>query len=157
MQDQQIVDELVEYTKKRVEEFGVFPFCAFVVKDGSIISRGFNNSTANFGIATTHGEAVAIRKACQSLMSYEDLADCELFTSCEPCLACFDTCLMVGIKKITYLAGHEDEVAAPFFNNHAFHPADYQEKHPEKIQLNKITDNRDILDLFKKMKAKYDF
>lgn len=156
MLDQKIINELIEYTQERVREFSIFPFCAFVVKNGSIISKGFNNSTANFGIATTHGEAVAIRKACQSLISYEDLAGCELYTSCEPCLACFDTCLLVGIKKIAYLASHEDEVAAPFFNNHTFHPTDFQKKHPKKIKLHKVSSNKIILDLFTEMRKKYD-
>ncbi len=157
MTEKQIIDELLDYTQKRVEEYNVLPFCAFVVKDGSIISRGFNNSAANFGIATMHAEAVAIRKACQSLMSYEDLINYEIYSSCEPCLACFDTCLMVGIKKISYLVGHEDKEAAPFFNSHSFHPADFEKNHPNRIQLKKITDNNQLLKLFIITREKHGF
>ncbi|MFM8617097.1 MAG: deaminase, partial [Opitutaceae bacterium] len=36
---------------------------------------------------TAHAEVVAIRDACSRLRTFQ-LADCELYTSCEPCPMC---------------------------------------------------------------------
>jgi guanine deaminase len=62
------------------------PFGAVVVKDGEIIAEGVNSVTLT-NDPTAHAEVIAIREACKKLGSFE-LADCELYTSCEPCPMC---------------------------------------------------------------------
>ena len=59
------------------------PFGAVVVKDGQIISRGWNEvTTAND--PTAHAEIMAIREACRKLDTFH-LDGCEIYASCEPC------------------------------------------------------------------------
>jgi tRNA(Arg) A34 adenosine deaminase TadA len=62
------------------------PFGAVVVKDGEIIAEGVNRVTAN-NDPTAHAEVSAIREACRKLGTFE-LAECAIYTSCEPCPMC---------------------------------------------------------------------
>ena len=54
-----------------------------VVKDGQIITHGFNQVTATHD-PTCHAEVGAVRKACKALGTFQ-LDGCDLYTSCEPC------------------------------------------------------------------------
>ncbi|MCY7729965.1 nucleoside deaminase, partial [Bacillus safensis] len=46
------------------------PFGAVIVKDGQIIAEGSNNVTTS-NDPTAHAEVTAIRKACQTLHTYQ--------------------------------------------------------------------------------------
>ena len=63
------------------------PFGCIVVKNGEIISEGWNRVIAT-NDPTAHAEIVAIRNACQVLRSFQ-LEGCEIYSTCEPCPMCF--------------------------------------------------------------------
>jgi len=96
--------------KMKAQEGG--PFGAVVVREGKIISRGWNQVTST-NDPSAHAEIVAIRKACQKLATYW-LGDCELYVNCEPCPMCLAAVYWAGIKKIYYAAGREDAARVGF-------------------------------------------
>ncbi|GBG65981.1 hypothetical protein CBR_g54960 [Chara braunii] len=88
------------------------PFGAVVVRDGEIVSCCHNMVLKNVD-PTAHAEVTAIREACQKLGRY-DLADCEIYASCEPCPMCFGAVHLSRIKRLVYGAEAEAAVAVGF-------------------------------------------
>lgn len=96
--------ELSEESKKK----GRHPFAALVAdKKGNIISTAGNNSMPPEGDPTQHAELVAAAKAAK-LKSPEELAECTLYTSAEPCCMCSGAVYWTGIGRVVYaLSEHE--------------------------------------------------
>ena len=88
------------------------PFGAVVVKDGRIISRGWNRVTST-NDPTAHAEVVAIREACTTLNSFS-LHGCELYSSCEPCPMCLAAIYWARLDRLYYAASRADAAAAGF-------------------------------------------
>jgi guanine deaminase len=88
------------------------PFGAIVVKDGQIVSEGWNAVTSS-NDPTAHAEVQAIRKACEKLKSYQ-LDGCVLYTSCEPCPMCLGAIYWARPEKIYYSATREIAADAGF-------------------------------------------
>ncbi len=76
------------------------PFGAVVVKDGEIISRGYNKVVST-NDPTAHAEMVAIREACKTLNVFQ-LTGCEIYTSCEPCPMCLSAIYWARPDKVYY-------------------------------------------------------
>jgi tRNA(Arg) A34 adenosine deaminase TadA len=55
-QKESIMNLLIHYGYEKMEKNNAYPFCAFVVKSGVIISKGYNNKVNLYGDITTHGE-----------------------------------------------------------------------------------------------------
>ena len=62
------------------------PFGCVIVRNGEVVATGTNQVTRD-NDPTAHAEVVAIRAACSKLGSFQ-LAECEVYTSCEPCPMC---------------------------------------------------------------------
>ena len=58
------------------------PVGAVIVKDGSIIARGYNQREKRQDV-TLHAEMTAIRKACRKLSSWR-LEGCDIYVTFEP-------------------------------------------------------------------------
>ena len=82
------------------------PFGSVIVKDNTIIAEGSNEVTLN-NDPTSHGEIVAIRKACKKLNNFS-LKGCELYSTCEPCPMCLSAIYWARIDKIYYANTRED-------------------------------------------------
>ncbi len=82
------------------------PFAAIIVKDGKIVGRGANQVTNHID-PTAHAEILAIRDASKNLNTI-DLADCTLYTTCEPCPMCFGAIYWSHISKVFYGNSKED-------------------------------------------------
>lgn len=74
------------------------PFGAVIVKDGEIVAEGVNRVTAN-NDPTAHAEVSAIREACKKLGTF-DLAECTIYTSCEPCPMCLGAIYWAHIGRV---------------------------------------------------------
>ena len=85
------------------------PIGAVIVKNGAIISRGYNRRESS-QIATNHAEIIAINKACKKLNSWR-LDDCELYVTLEPCAMCAGAILNARIKKV-YFGAYEKKGGA---------------------------------------------
>ena len=74
------------------------PVGAIIVKDGKIISRGYNQKEGKKD-STRHAEIIAIQKACKKLNSWR-LLDCEMYVTLEPCSMCAGAIIQSRINKI---------------------------------------------------------
>jgi guanine deaminase len=88
------------------------PFGCVVVRRGEIIARG-NNRVTSTNDPTAHAEITAIREACARLRAFS-LADCELYTSCEPCPMCLAAVYWARIPTLYYGNTRADAAAIGF-------------------------------------------
>ena len=88
------------------------PFGCVVVRAGEIVGRGQNRVTST-NDPTAHAEVTAIRDACARLQTFQ-LADCELYTSCEPCPMCLSAIYWARIPAVYYGNTRADAVAIGF-------------------------------------------
>ena len=80
--------------------YGEVPIGAVVVKDGEVISRGFNRKEF-LQDPTAHAEVVAIREAARRLNSWR-LEGCTLYSTVEPCVMCCGAIIQSRIDKVVY-------------------------------------------------------
>lgn len=88
------------------------PFGAVVVRAGKIVGRGWNQVTST-NDPTAHAEVAAIRDACRRLRTFS-LADCELYTNCEPCPMCLAAIYWARCRKVYYANTRQDAAAIQF-------------------------------------------
>lgn len=88
------------------------PFGAVVVREGTVIARGWNRVTRAFD-PTAHAEMEAIRAAGAALKNFS-LAGCELYASCEPCPMCLAACHWARLDRIYFAASRQDAARAGF-------------------------------------------
>ncbi len=104
--------EAIRLSRTKMRHGAGGPFGAVVVRDGKIIARGWNCVTSA-NDPTAHAEVMAIREACRKLESFQ-LADCELYTSCEPCPMCLAAIYWARFKKVYYANTRRDAAAIEF-------------------------------------------
>jgi tRNA(adenine34) deaminase len=84
---------------------GDFPVGCVLVLNKQIVATGFRrNSTIN-GNEIDHAEIVALRELI-SVQNSADLSEVILYSTMEPCLMCFSTLILNGVRTIVY--GYED-------------------------------------------------
>jgi tRNA(adenine34) deaminase len=76
------------------------PVGAIVVRDSTIIGRGFNQMIS-LNDPSAHAEIRAIRQACRRKRNYR-LLDCELYVTLEPCAMCLGTALQARLKRLIF-------------------------------------------------------
>ncbi len=83
---------------------GQAPFGAVVVDSGGqVVGEGHNTVAADHDV-TAHGEVVALRDAWARLGNRKRLAECTLYTSCEPCLMCSCAITQLGLRRVVFAA-----------------------------------------------------
>lgn len=90
----------IELSRKKMLAYGERPFGAVIVKDDEIVGEGSAEQLST-NDPTAHAEIVAIRAAAKRLGA-NDLSECELYTSCEPCPMCAAAIWYTGIRKVYY-------------------------------------------------------
>ena len=88
------------------------PFAALVAKDGRVIAEGANSVTFT-NDPTAHAEIVAIREACRILKTFQ-LAECDLYTTCEPCPMCLGAIYWARPARVFYAGVAADAADAGF-------------------------------------------
>ena len=111
-QDEKFMRVAISLAKKGMNKNAGGPFGAIVVKDGKIISKGYNKVTSK-NDPTAHAEVVAIRKACKKLGTFQ-LDDCTIYTSCEPCPMCLGAIYWARPKQVFYASNKKDAAAIGF-------------------------------------------
>lgn len=88
------------------------PFGCIIVKNGEIVGKGKNSVTTK-NDPTAHAEIMAIRDACEHLGTFQ-LADCEVYTSCEPCPMCLGAIYWARPKAVYYASTKADAAKINF-------------------------------------------
>src|ERR1041385_7640037 len=88
------------------------PFGARVVRDGTVLGRGWNQVTSE-NDPTAHAEVSAIRMACRELRDFR-LTGCAHYASCEPCPMCLAAAYWARVERIVYAATRADAAAIGF-------------------------------------------
>lgn len=96
-QDERFMKEAVRQAKK-AGAIGDVPIGCVIVKDGKIISRGYNRRNADKTVLS-HAEITAIRRACAKLGDWR-LEDCTLYVTLEPCPMCAGAIVQARIPTV---------------------------------------------------------
>jgi short-subunit dehydrogenase/deoxycytidylate deaminase len=118
----------IEMSRQSYEE-GAFPAGAVIVKDGKILSK---TTSATFPKINYHAESKSIDIAINDLN--EQLTDCTLYASMEPCLMCLSRAYWAGIRKVVFAVKKENVPYSSCYESNLNH-FDLMEKFNEKIQL----------------------
>lgn len=106
------MEQAIALSLENVRDGAGGPFAALVVRGESLIASATNRVTALLD-PTAHAEIVAIRAACHALGSFQ-LADCELYTTCEPCPMCMGAIYWARLAKIYYANTRDDAARIGF-------------------------------------------
>lgn len=79
---------------------GEVPVGAVVVKDGKVISRGYNRRESDRD-PTAHAELIAMRRAAKKLNSWR-LTGCTLYVTLEPCPMCSGVIINSRIDRVVF-------------------------------------------------------
>lgn len=85
---------------KKAAALGEMPVGAVIVRDGTVISRGYNKREIKKN-AILHAEMIAIDRACKKLGGWR-LPGCELYVTLEPCPMCAGAILNSRIEHVYY-------------------------------------------------------
>jgi tRNA(adenine34) deaminase len=85
---------------QQAETLGEVPVGAVVVKDGTIIGRGYNQPVSTHD-PTAHAEIVAMRNAAARIGNYR-LVGCELYVTLEPCVMCAGAIMHARLERVVY-------------------------------------------------------
>lgn len=94
------------------------PFGCVVVRLGEIVGRGQNFVTST-NDPTAHAEVTAIRDACARLKTFR-LADCTLYTSCEPCPMCLSAIYWARIPSVFFGNTRKDAAQIGFDDDYFY-------------------------------------
>ena len=102
----------IRLSAERMREGAGGPFGAIVVKDGEVISEGWNRVTST-NDPTAHAEVTAIRRACEALDDFS-LKGCVIYTNCEPCPMCLSAIYWARLDRVYFASSREDAAAIGF-------------------------------------------
>ncbi len=108
----------IESARKGVQDNEGGPFGACIIRQDRVIAISHNTVLRDLD-PTAHAEVNAIRQACRTLNTFI-LADCELFTTAEPCPMCLAAIYWARIPQVHI--GVPRQVAAAFgFDDERFY------------------------------------
>lgn len=84
----------------KAEALGEVPVGAVIVKNGKIISSGYNKREIRNN-ALYHAEIEAINSACEKLKSWR-LIDCNLYVTLEPCPMCAGAIINARLNRVVF-------------------------------------------------------
>jgi len=108
------MSEAIKEARKALEKNEV-PVGAVIVRNGEIISRGYNLRETKKDILC-HAEIVAIRKAYRKLGDWR-FYGCTIYVTLEPCIMCFGAILQARFDKLIYGASNHEEGFSRFICN----------------------------------------
>ncbi|MDP6791253.1 MAG: nucleoside deaminase [Arenicellales bacterium] len=108
----------VELAREHMQAGAGGPFGAVIVRDGTVIGRGWNRVTSDHD-PTAHAEISAIRDACRTSGDFS-LAGSVIYTTCEPCPMCLGAIWWARIETI-YFASDRGDAARIGFDDAALY------------------------------------
>lgn len=139
----------IEQAKLAAEQ-GEVPVGAVIVKDGEVVSAGYNRRETDKN-SLSHAETIAINKACKKLSGWR-LFQCDLYVTLEPCPMCAGAIINSRIKRVIF--GAYDKKAGCFGSVADFNGLEFNHK-PEIIGGILADECSALLsDFFKELRAK---
>ena len=99
MTDEAFMREALDLARQAAAA-GEVPVGAVVVKDETVIGRGYNRPIGSQD-PSAHAEIVALREAAARLGNYR-LAGCRLYVTLEPCAMCAGGIMQARIERVIY-------------------------------------------------------
>ena len=94
------------------------PIGCVIVRNGEIIGEGHNEIFERVN-PTSHGEMVAIERACKNINNLQ-LSDCQIYTTLEPCPMCLGAIYWAKISKVYYANTNADASKVGFDDTFIF-------------------------------------
>ena len=132
---QKMMRRAIELARKGMESNAGGPFGCVVARGDEIVGEGSNRVTSA-NDPTAHAEVVAIRDACSRLQTFE-LADCTIYTSCEPCPMCLGAILWARPDAV-YFAGTREDAAEAGFDDEHFYNELYRDNDSRELRLQSL-------------------
>jgi tRNA(adenine34) deaminase len=107
--DRQFMQQALEQARLAAAA-GEVPVGAILVRDGHVISRGFNKPISNHD-PSAHAEMMALRAAAQAEANYR-LPGTTLYVTLEPCTMCAGAMLHARIDRVVFGASDPKTGAA---------------------------------------------
>jgi tRNA(adenine34) deaminase len=107
--DRQFMQQALEQARLAAAA-GEVPVGAVLVRDGHVISRGFNKPISNHD-PSAHAEMMALRAAAQAEANYR-LPGTTLYVTLEPCVMCAGAMLHARIDRVVFGASDPKTGAA---------------------------------------------
>jgi tRNA(adenine34) deaminase len=85
---------------RKAEEIGEVPIGSIIVKDGSIVGRGFNQRESR-NDPSAHAEMIAIRQTSRKLNAWR-LTGTTLYVTLEPCPMCMGAIILARIDRVVF-------------------------------------------------------
>lgn len=85
---------------KKALEYDEMPIGAVIVKDGKIISSGYNRRETKKN-ALLHAEMIAIDRACKKLGGWR-LQGCDMYVTLEPCPMCAGAAINARLDNVYF-------------------------------------------------------
>jgi guanine deaminase len=104
--DQRYLARAIELSREHMDNGAGGPFGAVIVRDGKVLSEGWNQVTSA-NDPTAHAEVTAIRRACQEIGDFS-LEGATLYTSCEPCPMCLASAYWARVSRIVFANTRQD-------------------------------------------------
>ena len=95
--DEAFMKEAIRQAKKAAA-IGDVPIGCVIVKEGRIISRGYNRRNADKTVLS-HAEITAIKRACKKEGDWR-LEDCTMYVTLEPCPMCAGAIVQARIPRV---------------------------------------------------------
>ena len=142
MDRKDIMQRVVELSRRGMTGGFGYPFGCVIVKDGEIVGEG-HNEVLSSNDPTAHAEMLAIRRASARIKTY-DLKGCELYTNGTPCCMCMSSMLWANIDRAYYILEEKDSEAIGFGDRHFYdevrRPIDQRQILP-MVQLPELKDD----------------
>ena len=85
---------------RKAEAVGEVPIGAVIIKDGTIVGRGFNQRESR-NDPSAHAEIIAIRQTSRKLNAWR-LTDTTIYVTLEPCPMCMGAILLARIDRVVF-------------------------------------------------------
>lgn len=95
--DESFIKRCIYLAEKSLDK-GDSPFGSLVVKNGKVIAESGNQMKKD---VTNHAEIMVMRKA-QKILHSNNLAECVIYSNCEPCPMCSFMIRELKFKKVVF-------------------------------------------------------
>lgn len=110
-----MIQPLEKYMRKALEAAitsannGDYGHGAVVIKDGEVLSTGYEALKSGNDPVNGHAEIDAIRKACQKL-EQPYLQDCVMYCTAEPCPMCMSAIIWAKLPAVVFAITRDDMI-----------------------------------------------